>query len=134
MEPPQFPAHRLPGGLPGATAPPAARPPARSGGPQGGADFQAVLADRLQAGTGVRFSKHALARLERRQIDMSPQDLARLESAVDKARAKGARESLVLLDDLALVVSVRNQTVITATDASSRKDNVFTNIDSAVIA
>ena len=65
---------------------------------------------------------------------MTTQDLARLDAAVGRARAKGARESLVLLDDLALVVSVRNQTVITATDAASRKDNVFTNIDSAVIA
>ena len=134
MEPTGFPAHRLTG----VTAPPAptrvARPPAPGAAPASGADFSSLLAERLQAGTGVRFSKHALARLERRQIDMSSQDLARLESAVDKARAKGAQESLVLLDDLALVVSVRNQTVITATDASSRKDNVFTNIDSAVIA
>lgn len=130
MEPTQIPAQRPP-----ATPPsPAVRPGGRETAGPGGPGFGALLADRLAAGTGVRFSKHALARLERRQINMSPQDLARLDSAVERARAKGARESLVLLDDLALVVSVRNQTVITATDASSRKDNVFTNIDSAVIA
>lgn len=129
MEPTQIPAQRLTG-----AGPPAARPGARETAGPGGPGFGTILADRLEAGAGVRFSKHALSRLARRQIHMSPQDLARLDSAVERARAKGARESLVLLDDLALVVSVRNQTVITATDASSRKDSVFTNIDSAVIA
>ena len=128
MEPTQISAQRLTG------TPPPVRPGGRKTAGPGGPGFGAILADRLEAGTGLRFSKHALARLERRQINMSPGDLARLDSAVERARAKGARESLVLLDDLALVVSVRNQTVITATDALSRKDNVFTNIDSAMIA
>ena len=57
-----------------------------------------------------------------------------LDKLVQKAAAKGARESLVLMDDIALVVSIRNRTVITAVDGQSLKDNVFTNIDSAIIA
>ena len=59
--------------------------------------------------------------------------MALLKDAVNKAEAKGAKESLILMDQLALVVSVKNRTVITAVDGASLKDNVFTNIDSAVI-
>ena len=56
-----------------------------------------------------------------------------MENAVGKAREKGARDSLILMDNLALVVSIKNNTVITAVDEQSLKENVFTNIDSAVI-
>ena len=52
---------------------------------------------------------------------------------VDKAAAKGCKESLVLVDNAALVVSIKNRTVITAVDKESLTDNVFTNIDSAVV-
>jgi flagellar operon protein len=59
--------------------------------------------------------------------------LALLKDAVNRAEAKGAKESLILMDRLALVVSVKNRTVITAVDDQNLKDNIFTNIDSAVI-
>jgi flagellar operon protein len=59
--------------------------------------------------------------------------MSKITAAVGKAREKGSRDSLILMSDLALVVSVRNNTVITAVDGESLKDNVFTNIDSAVI-
>lgn len=108
--------------------------PAKGQGPAGGADFRALLNQQLERSEGVRFSKHALERLERRNIQLTPDHLERLDDAVERAKAKGARESLILMDDLAFIVSVRNQTVITATNAEHRKDNVFTNIDSAVIA
>ena len=75
-----------------------------------------------------------MQRLQTRNINMTPAQMDQLKGAVDKAAQKGARESLILMNnDLALVVSVRNRTVITAMDGSSIKDNVFTNIDSAVI-
>ncbi|MEE9277600.1 MAG: TIGR02530 family flagellar biosynthesis protein [Dehalococcoidia bacterium] len=108
--------------------------PARQ--PQGPApaSFEDALAQQLDQATGLRFSKHALSRLSKRNIQLTPQHMERLSDAVERAKAKGARESLVLMDDLALVVSIRNQTVITATSAESRRGNVFTNIDSAVIA
>lgn len=82
----------------------------------------------------IRFSKHAQKRLASRNIDFSAGDMEKLQQAIDVARKKGARDSLVLMGDLALVVSVKNNTVITAVDEGSTKENVFTNIDSAVIA
>lgn len=95
-------------------------------------NFQRTL-EGMRAASSLKFSAHAQQRLERRQIDLDAQRLSRLEEAVEKAAAKGARESLVLLDDLALVVSVKNRTVITAVDEKSLKEKVFTNIDSAII-
>ena len=87
-----------------------------------------------QAMGGVKFSQHAMQRLQTRNTNMTPAQMDQLKTAVDKAAQKGARESLILMNnDLALVVSVTNRTVITAMDGSSIKDNVFTNIDSAVI-
>ena len=87
-----------------------------------------------QAIGGGKFSQHAAQRLQTRNINMTPAQMDQLKGAVDKAAQKGARESLILMNnDLALVVSVRNRTVITAMDGASIKDNVFTNIDSAVI-
>jgi flagellar operon protein len=68
-----------------------------------------------------------------RGIQLTREDQARLREAVDRAQAKGARDSLILMRDLAFVVSVRNRTVITALDGPSMRENVFTNIDSAVI-
>ena len=102
--------------------------------PEPGASFRQVLEQQTAAAPRVRFSKHAQERLDRRQIALTAHHLSRLDEAVARAQANGARESLVLMDDLALIVSVRNQTVITATNAATREDNVFTNIDSAVIA
>lgn len=83
--------------------------------------------------TGVKFSQHALSRLQSRNIQLSATDLAKIDNAVKKADEKGAKESLLLLNNVALVVSIKNKTVITAMNGASMKDNVFTNIDSAVI-
>ncbi len=96
-----------------------------------GASFGDVLARKA---AGVEFSGHALQRIERRGIDTSPQTLMRLQDGVARAQAKGARESVVLVDGTAFVVSVQNKTVITAVDPAHMRDHVFTNIDSAVIA
>ncbi|MGI5921881.1 MAG: TIGR02530 family flagellar biosynthesis protein [Syntrophomonadaceae bacterium] len=93
--------------------------------------FNQVLEGKLNH--NLKFSNHAQQRLKSRNINLSATDLDKLTSAVDKAREKGARDSLILMNDLALVVSVKNNTVITAVDGQSLKENVFTNIDSAVI-
>lgn len=94
--------------------------------------FQQVLVQEL---TGVKFSQHALQRLQTRNIQLGQADLLKLNDAVEKAEQKGAKESLILMsqNDLALVVSVKNKTVITAMSGENIKDNVFTNIDSAII-
>jgi len=83
---------------------------------------------------GLHFSRHAQKRLEQRGIDIDGARMARLGQAVDQAAAKGGRESLILLDEMALVVSVQNRTVVTAMDQQAGKEQVFTNIDSVVIA
>ncbi len=93
--------------------------------------FNQILQQQIQE---LKFSRHAQERLEARKITLSSSQLTRLHEAVKKAQAKGAQESLVLLDDLAFVVSIKNKTVITAVDGESRKNNVFTNIDSAIIS
>lgn len=92
-----------------------------------GPDFAAVLQDRL------KVSGHAQTRLQSRNIDLSKDQWDRVVSGVDQAAAKGSKESLVMVDNAALVVSVKNRTVITAVDQAQLKNNVFTNIDSAVI-
>jgi flagellar operon protein len=98
----------------------------------GGPSFADVLATKQPQ--AVRFSSHALQRVERRGIDVSPETLGRLNDGVERAAAKGARASVVFVDATAFVVSVPNKTVITAVDRDHMKQQVFTNIDSAVIA
>ncbi|MGA9286072.1 MAG: TIGR02530 family flagellar biosynthesis protein, partial [Solirubrobacteraceae bacterium] len=86
------------------------------------------------AAAPLHFSRHALARAQRRGIALDPSTLGRLSEGVGRAASKGSRDSLVLVDGTAFVVSVSNRTVVTAVGAEHMKDNVFTNIDSAVIA
>ncbi len=81
----------------------------------------------------LKFSKHALKRLESRSINLSKEQITRIQSAVDKADAKGAKDSLVLLEDTAFVVNIPNRTVVTALEVGNNNDNIFTNIDSVVI-
>lgn len=81
----------------------------------------------------IHFSNHAVKRLEQRGITLKPEQLHKIESAINNAAAKGAKDSLILMKDMALIVNVNNRTVVTAMDSKSMKDNVFTQIDSAVI-
>ncbi|MCC6404020.1 MAG: flagellar protein [Fimbriimonadaceae bacterium] len=89
--------------------------------------FETILADKL------KVSGHAQTRLKSRQIELDSEAWNRVLEGVDRAAQKGAKESLVMVDDIALVVSVRNRTVITAVEKERLRENVFTNIDSAVI-
>jgi len=93
--------------------------------------FKEVLNTQLKS-EGVEFSKHARNRLVSRGIEVSENDLNKLEEGIMKAASKGARESLIMVNQVAYLVSVENKTVITAIDKESLKENVFTNIDSAV--
>ena len=122
----------LPPGAVGAPGAPATGAPARR--PQtGGPTFADELA-RAGGSQPLQFSKHALARVERRGIELDGSTMKRLNEGVARAASKGSRDSLVLVDGTAFVVSVSNHTVITAVGSEHMKDNVFTNIDSAVIA
>ena len=108
--------------------------------PSQGEPFDVLLREQLlqsapaPAAPGVKFSTHAQQRLQQRDITLGDDAVAKLSDAVDRAQQKGSKESLVLLDDMAFVVSVKNRVVITAVDQPSMKQNVFTNIDSVVIA
>ncbi|HEX5146688.1 MAG TPA: TIGR02530 family flagellar biosynthesis protein, partial [Conexibacter sp.] len=82
----------------------------------------------------VTFSRHALERLQRRGIEPSEQQLGRLGDGVDRAAGKGSRASVVFVDGTAFVVAVPRRTVVTAVDPEHMREQVFTNIDSAVIA
>lgn len=79
----------------------------------------------------LQFSKHAADRLNERQIELTHEQLTRVEDGLTRARGKGINDSLVLVDDVALVVNVRNNIVITA--MSRQVENIFTNIDGAVV-
>jgi flagellar operon protein len=125
----------------GVNVPPAAAP-ARPAGipvtipPAIAPQFRDVLRSTAAApssATPLKFSAHAMQRLESRNIKLTGDDVARMNAMADKAAAKGSKQSLFLLHDVAMVVSIKNRTVITAVDGDSMKDNVFTNIDSAAI-
>lgn len=81
----------------------------------------------------LKFSKHAAARLNEREIILTDSQSIRLENGVKQASEKGINESLVLVDSLAFIVNVPNRTVVTAMDQTETNSNVFTNIDGAVI-
>lgn len=84
-------------------------------------------------GKELRFSKHAANRLADRSITLSDSQLNRLMEGAKRAGEKGIRESLVMVDQLAFIVNVSNNTVITAMDQNQANENIFTNIDGAVI-
>lgn len=100
--------------------------------PEPSGSFSAALKQALET-PPVRMSAHAAQRLESRNIALGPEQLARVGQAVDELSSKGARESLLVLDGTALVVSVPNRTVITAVAMQDMDQTVFTQIDSAVV-
>jgi len=98
---------------------------------QGGQSFAEILAKTQNASEELKFSKHANERLESRNIDLSEAQRERLSQAVKSAEAKGIKESLVMMDNLAFIVNVKNNTVITA--VTGGEERIFSNIDGAVI-
>ena len=115
-------------------APVRPNPATPQGGTQvgGNTPFAKVLDQKL-TGQPVRLSQHAADRLRSRGITLSEQDMKKLAGAVDSVAQKGGKDSLIMMGDAALVVSVKNRTVVTAMDRQGMQGNVFTNIDSAVV-
>lgn len=108
--------------------------PAASGKtPENTASFEEIFLKK-QAETGeLKFSKHADTRLAQRNIYLTENQRKRLEDGTEKARAKGIKESLVMVDEMAFIVNVKNNTVVTAMSQTESNETVFTNIDGAVI-
>lgn len=94
--------------------------------------FEKILNSTQESDERLKFSKHANERLANRNINLSAEQMERLENGTTKAREKGIQESLVMVDDLAFIVNVKNNTVITA--MNDKTDSIFTNIDGAVIS
>jgi len=92
--------------------------------------FQDILNEQLKS--DIKISKHAQMRMQMRNVNLTEAQREKLAKAIDKADAKGIRDTLIVMDKMAFVVNVKNRTVITAISSSEMKENVFTNIDGAV--
>jgi flagellar operon protein len=97
------------------------------------ASFKEMFSSELASDRQISFSKHAHERLFSRGLNLSEDTVNKIADAVDKAELKGSKETLILSDDIALVVSITNRTVITAFDKENLREGVVTSIDSAVI-
>ena len=97
-----------------------------------GLSFQEILQKQSRSGE-VKFSKHAAGRLMDRNIELTDGQMERLNEGAAKAEQKGIKESLVIVDGLAFIVNIPNNTVVTAMNRADATENVFTNIDGAVI-
>ncbi|MCH4888725.1 flagellar protein [Acidaminobacter sp. JC074] len=98
-----------------------------------GQSFQDVLSKVKSSSDEVKLSKHAKARLEQRNISLTEADMKKIDEAIDKADKKGIKDALILMDNKAFVANIKNKTIITASTNEQLKENVFTNIDGAVI-
>jgi flagellar operon protein len=102
--------------------------------PAGTPTFASVLAHSTTAAEAPTFSRHALERVNRRGIQLDQSTLQRLAGGVSRAATQGSKAAVVFVDNTAFVVSVPNNTVVTAVGSEHMREHVFTNIDSAVIA
>jgi flagellar operon protein len=121
---------------PGPAAAPAVTRPqsASANGPTTGPSFADMLTQSATAANAPTFSRHALERVSQRGIDLDQSTLQRLAGGMSRAATKGSRAAVVFVDNTAFVVSVPNNTVVTAVGSEHLHEHVFTNIDSAVIA
>lgn len=94
--------------------------------------FKDIL-NQVSSEQSIKFSKHALNRLEERDIQLSTDEIAKISNAVKQAEGKGIRDALILMGDKAFIANVKSRTIVTAAAEQNLKDNVFTNIDGAVI-
>lgn len=95
------------------------------------ASFDSIFKEELEK---IKFSNHALKRLESRNIQLGEEEIAKIQDAVEKAESKGSRDSLILMNKTAFIVNIPNRTVVTAIEVENSNENVFTNIDSVVFA
>ncbi len=96
--------------------------------------FSSLLKEKIEEKSEIKFSKHAEMRLKMRSINLSESQKAKIASALDKAREKGIRDSLIIVDNMAFIANVKNRTIVTAVQNGELEENVFTNIDGAVFA
>ncbi|MGI6751280.1 MAG: TIGR02530 family flagellar biosynthesis protein [Anaerovoracaceae bacterium] len=95
-----------------------------------GKSFEEILDQQLNK--RISFSKHADLRTEQRNISISESDLGRLDDACNRAKQKGIRDALIVMNDSAFIVNAPNKVVITVVDKNEMQNNIFTNIDGAM--
>lgn len=95
--------------------------------------FSKHLDSAIQSGSQLVVSKHAQERLQQRNIQISSDCWAKIEEKISQAKKMGVNESLVLIQDAALIVSAKNQTVITALDREEASSQIFTNINGTIV-
>jgi len=107
--------------------------PAENSGRSSGTSFDAIYREELSKQTEIKLSKHAAERLQLRNISLSKEDMGKIGEAVNKAAEKGVKETLIIMGNSAFIANVKSKTIITAATGDNLKENVFTNIDGAVI-
>lgn len=95
--------------------------------------FNHILEKIQNKETEIKFSKHATERLNSRDMSLSSDEINRLQEAFHKAEMKGVNDALILMDDKAFIANINNKVIITTVNKEQLKDNIFTNIDGAVI-
>ena len=96
-------------------------------------DFSTILNEEIQKNQSLQFSKHSKERIQQRGINVTDSLLQQLNNAADNARIKGAKDVVMISKDAAFIVNIPNNVVVTAINGSEMKNNIFTNIDSAVL-
>ncbi len=107
----------------------------RTEAPQKG--FGAMLSERMEEKTAspqtINFSKHAMARAEERGIELTPTLMDKLQESVGKAQEKGATNILAFDQNQAFIINIPYGRVITTMSQEEMRENIFTNIDGAVL-
>lgn len=82
---------------------------------------------------GLKISKHAKQRLEERNIKINSDQWEVISEKMNEAKQKGVTDSVVILNNAALLVSAKNHTVVTAMDRNEASAKVFTNINGTIL-
>ncbi|MEG1448174.1 MAG: TIGR02530 family flagellar biosynthesis protein [Oscillospiraceae bacterium] len=98
-----------------------------------GSSFSDLLRDKINSQSNISFTKHAAERVAQRNIDVSTENLDRLNEGVKIAEEKGLNDPLILVGSTAFIVNIKNNKVVTTISSDELKGKVVTNIDGTVI-
>lgn len=99
-----------------------------------GNSFGALLKQKIESNSrNLVFSKHALKRIDNRDINITQGLLDDVSEAVNRADEKGIKDALILGHGTAFIVNIPTRTVITTMNSNDMNQNVITNIDGTVL-
>lgn len=96
-------------------------------------NFNEILQKTVGKNNELKFSKHASERLDQRSIKLTESQLEKINNALETASKKGVKETLILMENKAFIANAKEKVIITAAVEEQLKENVFTNIDGAII-